>query len=111
MLSVVDLIAYGVSSTVGVRGIIYFRCPGFLSPSRPVINVSFCSSQAGIFVATGSATVIAGPAVVLSYLFAGLASFFSALCYGEFAARIPSACLWWIFLALRLMWFEVHLTD
>lgn len=40
--------------------------------------------------ATGTATKTAGPAVVLSYLFAGIASFFSALAYGEFAARIPS---------------------
>lgn len=33
--------------------------------------------------------MLTGPSVILSYLFAGIASFFSALCYGEFAARIP----------------------
>eukprot|EP01102_Stenamoeba_stenopodia_P012759 TRINITY_DN405_c0_g1_i1.p1 TRINITY_DN405_c0_g1~~TRINITY_DN405_c0_g1_i1.p1 ORF type:complete len:612 (-),score=117.14 TRINITY_DN405_c0_g1_i1:111-1946(-) len=69
VLTVVDLIAYGISSTVG----------------------------SGIYVSTGIAArggpgrIGAGPAVTLSYLGAGLASLFSALCYAEFAARIPIA--------------------
>lgn len=68
-LTVVDLIAYGISSTVG----------------------------SGIYVSTGIAArggrnqLGAGPAVTLSYLGAGLASLFSALCYAEFAARVPIA--------------------
>jgi amino acid transporter len=60
-LTVVDLIAYGIASTIG----------------------------AGIFVASGQASVIAGPSVILSFFLAGLASLLSALCYAEFAARIP----------------------
>lgn len=69
VLTVIDLIAYGISSTVG----------------------------SGIYVSTGIAArggpgrLGAGPAVTLSYLGAGLASLFSALCYAEFAARIPIA--------------------
>ncbi|BFZ22946.1 hypothetical protein BsWGS_25985 [Bradybaena similaris] len=47
---------------------------------------------AGIYVLTG--TVVrekAGPSTVLSFLFAGVAAFLSALCYAEFGARIPKA--------------------
>jgi APA family basic amino acid/polyamine antiporter len=35
------------------------------------------------------ASKIAGPGVALSFIFAGFASFLSALCYSEFATRIP----------------------
>ena len=46
----------------------------------------------GIFVLTGTvAAQNAGPAVVLSFVFAGVASVFAALCYSEFAALVPIA--------------------
>ena len=46
----------------------------------------------GIFVLTGTAAANqAGPAIVLSYLAAGLACGFAALCYAEFASMIPIA--------------------
>lgn len=44
----------------------------------------------GIFVLTGIAAARhAGPAVVLSFVAAGLASGFAALCYSEFASLVP----------------------
>ncbi len=44
----------------------------------------------GIFVLTGRAAAVnSGPAVVLSFVLAGLASAFAALCYSEFAALVP----------------------
>jgi len=44
---------------------------------------------AGVFVLTGiAAATKAGPAIVLSYVFAGLASMFAALAYAELAASI-----------------------
>jgi APA family basic amino acid/polyamine antiporter len=44
----------------------------------------------GIFVLTGTAAAQnAGPAVVLSFIFAGIASAFAALCYSEFASLVP----------------------
>jgi len=61
VLSVFELIGYGVASTVG----------------------------AGIFVTIGSAASDAGPAVLVSFLLAGFSSLLSALCYSEFASRIP----------------------
>lgn len=47
---------------------------------------------AGIFVATGSAAHnVAGPALMLSYVVAGLTCIFAALCYAEFASMAPVA--------------------
>src|SRR5574341_44734 len=46
----------------------------------------------GIFVLTGTvAAQNAGPAVVLSFVLAGVASVFAALCYAEFASLVPMA--------------------
>ncbi len=47
---------------------------------------------AGIFVTTGTAAAqYAGPAVVISFLLAGVAAAVTALCYAELAAMIPAA--------------------
>jgi basic amino acid/polyamine antiporter, APA family len=47
---------------------------------------------AGIFVLTGSAAAqYAGPAVMLSFVLAGLGCLFAGLCYAEFASMIPVA--------------------
>jgi APA family basic amino acid/polyamine antiporter len=46
----------------------------------------------GIFVLTGqAAATYAGPAIVLSFILAGLGSTFAGLCYAEFASLIPIA--------------------
>jgi basic amino acid/polyamine antiporter, APA family len=47
---------------------------------------------AGIFVLTGSAaSLYAGPAIMLSYVFAGIGCVLAGLCYAEFASLIPIA--------------------
>src|SRR3954470_2741170 len=47
---------------------------------------------AGIFVLTGAAAAqFAGPAIILSYVLAGVACAFAGLCYAEFASMIPIA--------------------
>lgn len=47
---------------------------------------------AGIFVATGQAAHnVAGPALMLSYVVAGVTCIFAALCYAEFASMAPVA--------------------
>jgi basic amino acid/polyamine antiporter, APA family len=47
---------------------------------------------AGIFVTTGAiARQTAGPALILSYVVAGVACIFTALCYAEFASLVPVA--------------------
>jgi len=45
---------------------------------------------AGIFVMTGNAAAnYAGPAIILSFVMAGIACAFAGLCYAEFAAMLP----------------------
>ena len=61
VLTVWDVIAYGVSSTIG----------------------------AGIFVSTGAGALSAGPAVTVSFLLASVSCLFSAFAYCEFASRVP----------------------
>src|SRR5579862_7441001 len=47
---------------------------------------------AGIFVATGAAARnVAGPALMMSYVVAGITCIFAALCYAEFASMVPVA--------------------
>lgn len=46
---------------------------------------------AGIFSTIGNAAYSGGPAVVLLFIFTAIACGFSALCYAEFASRIPVA--------------------
>src|SRR5262245_18512827 len=47
---------------------------------------------AGIFVATGAAAHnVAGPALMISYVVAGITCVFAALCYAEFASMVPVA--------------------
>lgn len=47
---------------------------------------------AGIFASTGAAAQsVAGPALMLSYVVAGLTCIFAALCYAEFASMAPVA--------------------
>ncbi|KAN0008793.1 hypothetical protein ACTFIU_002086 [Dictyostelium citrinum] len=61
-LSIIDIISYGIGSTVG----------------------------AGVFVSIGIAIATkAGPGTLLSFLFSAIACLISAFCYSEFSARIP----------------------
>ena len=49
-----------------------------------------CTIGTGIFVLTGlEAARHAGPAIVISFIIAGIGSFFAGLCYAEFAAMVP----------------------
>jgi APA family basic amino acid/polyamine antiporter len=67
-----------------------------LKRSLGVVNLTALGIGAiigtGIFVLTGTvAAQNAGPAVVLSFILAGIASVFAALCYSEFASLVPMA--------------------
>ena len=49
-----------------------------------------CIIGTGIFVLTGQeAAIHAGPAIVISFIFAGIASAFAALCYAELSSVLP----------------------
>ena len=45
----------------------------------------------GIFSAIGNACFTGGPAVILLYIICGIACGFTAMCYAEFASRVPVA--------------------
>ncbi|MBF0848159.1 amino acid permease, partial [Streptococcus danieliae] len=45
----------------------------------------------GVMVLTGVASASAGPAVIFSFLLAGLACTIVALCYAEMASAVPSS--------------------
>jgi len=66
-----------------------------LSLSDLILYGVGCSVGAGIYCLVGLGAEIAGPAIALSFALCGMACVFTALAYGEFAARIPvtgSAC-------------------
>jgi APA family basic amino acid/polyamine antiporter len=56
-----------------------------------IFGIGVCIG-AGIFILTGQvAATNAGPAIALSFLFAGIACALAALCYAEFASTVPVA--------------------
>jgi basic amino acid/polyamine antiporter, APA family len=61
-----------------------------LGPFHLIMIGIGCIIGAGIFVIAGTAAAVhAGPAVLISFVFAALACLFAGLCYAEFAAMIP----------------------
>ncbi len=68
-----DVVAYGVSSTVGA-GI-------FVITGERLFE--------GVLRLLGTGALAAGPAVVISFLIASVCCLCSAFCYAEFAAKVP----------------------
>ena len=63
-----------------------------LGPINLVLLGIGCIIGAGIYVMTGNAAAnYAGPAVILSFVVAGLACAFAGLCYAELASSMPVA--------------------
>jgi APA family basic amino acid/polyamine antiporter len=63
-----------------------------LGPSNLISLVIGAIIGTGIFVITGTATALhAGPAVILSFVFAAIGCVFAGLCYAEFSSMIPVA--------------------
>jgi APA family basic amino acid/polyamine antiporter len=63
-----------------------------LGPVNLVLLGIGCIIGAGIYVMTGNAAAnFAGPAVILSFVVAGLACAFAGLCYAELASTMPVA--------------------
>jgi len=63
-----------------------------LGPINLITLVIGAIIGAGIFVLTGTASAqFAGPAIVISFVIAGIECIFAGLCYAEFASMIPIA--------------------
>src|SRR5690606_10389920 len=63
-----------------------------LGPVNLVLVGIGCIIGAGIYVITGTAAAnFAGPAVMLSFIIAGMACAFAGLCYAELASTMPVA--------------------
>ena len=63
-----------------------------LGPINLVLLGIGCIIGAGIYVITGTAAAnFAGPAVMLSFIIAGMACAFAGLCYAELASTMPVA--------------------
>ena len=61
-----------------------------LGPANLILLGIGCIIGAGIFVRTGNAAALhAGPAVILSFVIAGLVCAFAGLCYAELASVLP----------------------
>src|SRR5580693_4634776 len=68
--------AEGLKRALGIPSLIAFGIGGIIGT--------------GIFVLTGlAAAQHAGPAIVLSFIIAGIGCMFAGLCYSEFAAMVP----------------------
>lgn len=84
MPSVID----GVASSASIPGEVTLKRA--LTAKHLVMLGIGAIIGAGIFVLTGQAAAVhAGPAVVLSFVFAGIACAFAGLCYAEFSSMIP----------------------
>ena len=65
-----------------------------LNPSLSLLDLTFlgvgCVIGTGIFVVTGVvAAQSAGPAIIISFIIAGIACALAALCYAEFSSAVP----------------------
>src|SRR3954466_13953903 len=61
-----------------------------LGPIHLVLFGIGCIIGAGIFVRTGTAAALyAGPAVIISFIIAGVVCAFAGLCYAELASMLP----------------------
>lgn len=69
--------ASGLSRVLGVWDIVFFGIAAIIG--------------AGSFSSLGEAVFKGGPGVILLYIICGFACAFTALCYAEFASRIPTA--------------------
>src|ERR1700761_6865725 len=68
----------GLKRALGIPALIAFGIGGIIGT--------------GIFVLTGlAAAQHAGPAIVISFVIAGIGCMFAGLCYSEFAAMVPVA--------------------
>ncbi|MDT0331767.1 amino acid permease [Nocardiopsis lambiniae] len=77
-----------VAETEGVGGAGLHRHMGFWQLSMIGIGATLGT---GIFVVLGEAVPVAGPAVIISFVLAGITALFSALAYAEMAGMIPAS--------------------
>ncbi|CAL9549949.1 putative amino acid permease YhdG [Nocardiopsis dassonvillei] len=77
-----------VAETEGAAGAGLQRHMGFWQLSMIGIGATLGT---GIFVVLGEAVPVAGPAVMLSFVLAGITALFSALAYAEMAGMIPAS--------------------
>lgn len=111
-LNALELVSFGVGSIIGMYAVFACRsCINFQRLGNICFNWSSCCHQSMKFTNTLNKPcftgVQAGPAVVISFAFAGILSMLNALFYAELACRVPQTGSAYRYLVVNLLHLKI----